>query len=488
MTLQDDSTKHVCQQCIGDPFLTDEVQEKGRDTQCSYCQETDKAITLEELADRVHGVIQKYFHLVSPEPDDFHAMLMHHGIVGLWIPDGSPATDVITDIVGLCEEAANDVAELLAEKHDLMELPDGVTAAPYDDESLYEAKDIDDWDFQDTWASFRDEVRFHSRFFSNQAEEMLNIIFGDLPNHKTVKSEPVIHEIDPDQERFFVWRARQVRSSKEIEAILKAPAREIGPPPTRRAKGGRMNAPGIRVFYGAMEKATCLAEIRAPAGSYVVIGRFELTKPLRLLNMTALEEIEVQRSYFDPEYSTELGRAAFLRRLVAEISRPVTPQDEILEYLPTQAVAEYLTNKVTPPLDGIILRSSQTRDEGHNLVLFNHASGVEHDKPFPKTDLRVYIPRPDENGESNVFVFETTAPETATSPESTSTTTAGPIWIIDHEEQDDPEPFGQPTLRLDPESVAILHTRGVKYDYVNSTISRHTYHGRLPTVISRYRI
>ena len=151
-------------------------------------------------------------------------------------------------------------------------------------------------------------------------------------------------------------------------------------------------------------------------------------------------------------------------------------------------MAEYLTNKVTPPLDGIILRSSQTRDEGHNLVLFNHASGVEHDKPFPKTDLRVYIPRPDENGESNVFVFETTAPETATSPESTSTTTTGPIWIIDHEEQDYPEPFRQPTLRLDPESIAILHTRGVKYDYVNCTVSRHTYHGRLPIVISRYRI
>ena len=35
-----------------------------------------------------------------------------------------------------------------------------------------------------------------------------------------------------------------------------------------------MNAAGISVFYGAMEEETCIAEARAPVGSYVVIGRF----------------------------------------------------------------------------------------------------------------------------------------------------------------------------------------------------------------------
>ena len=41
-----------------------------------------------------------------------------------------------------------------------------------------------------------------------------------------------------------------------------------------------MNAPGIRAFYGAMEESTCLAEIRAPVGSHVVVGRFQFTRPV----------------------------------------------------------------------------------------------------------------------------------------------------------------------------------------------------------------
>jgi hypothetical protein len=46
-----------------------------------------------------------------------------------------------------------------------------------------------------------------------------------------------------------------------------------------------------------------------------------------------------------------------------------------LEYVTTQAVADYLATAHEPPLDGIVYRSAQVK-RGKNVVLFNHASRV----------------------------------------------------------------------------------------------------------------
>src|SRR5204863_5060748 len=130
---------------------------------------------------------------------------------------------------------------------------------------------------------------------------------------------------------------------------------------------------------GAEGAGSCLAAIPAPVGSSVVYGRFEIIRPVRLLDMDALAQVYIRGSHFDPEFGIQRARAAFLSHLVQNISRPVMPNDEAFDYLPTQAVAEYLATKVKPPFDGIIFSSSQTGGEGRNVVLFNHASAAEPD-------------------------------------------------------------------------------------------------------------
>jgi hypothetical protein len=48
---------------------------------------------------------------------------------------------------------------------------------------------------------------------------------------------------------------------------------------------------------------------------------------------------------------------ALLQNFAAQaviMSRPVMPSDEDFQYLPTQAVAEYLSEKIEPKLDGLI--------------------------------------------------------------------------------------------------------------------------------------
>ena len=55
------------------------------------------------------------------------------------------------------------------------------------------------------------------------------------------------------------------------------------------------------------------------------------------------------------------------------------PSDEDFQYLPSQAVAEYPSEKIEPRLDGLIFPSSQRDGAGENVVLFRRAATVEPD-------------------------------------------------------------------------------------------------------------
>ena len=249
-------------------------------------------------------------------------------------------------------------------------------------------------------------------------------------------------------------------STEELKSILELPSREIGPPPSKLAKAGRMNPQGISVFYGAMDKHTCMSEVRAPVGSSVVVGKFELLTTIRLLDLDALAGVYAGGSIFDPDYIERKGRAAFFRHLVSEISRPVMPQDEGLEYLSTQAVAEYLAQKTNPRIDGIIFRSSQTGGEGRNLVLFNHACVVEPYTLPEGSSSEVSLPlnildEPDIF--DDIVVYETVP----SNPIEGNTTTrevdmnTSPIRLVEDDESKDFANYSDPTLRLDIERIEV---------------------------------
>jgi hypothetical protein len=74
-----------------------------------------------------------------------------------------------------------------------------------------------------------------------------------------------------------------------------------------------------------------------------------------------------QESIFSPHYDRLRNRVKFLEKFHQWISRPVLPSDEALAYLPTQAVAAYVTHVMG--LDGIVHRSTQ--------VVADHTAGGE---------------------------------------------------------------------------------------------------------------
>ena len=467
--------KHICHGCIGDKFLANEVNKEGTPIICSYCGQTRKGITLNTLETRIHEVLQEHFQLTPNQPEDYYEDFLHRE--GKWERRGESVNVVISEIAGLDESIVEDLIALLSEQYYSYESQRLGCENPYGWQAMYEERDAFDIGFHLTWEEFRRRIRFQSRFFLANDDDLLSGILGDVTTHRTHGDRPIVREINPDDHDRFIWRGRIAQSTQMLETILKSPVQELGPPPSKFAKAGRMNAQGISVLYGATDKSTCVSELRPPVGSSVVLGQFELLRTVRLLDLGALDEVYVSASYFDSEYATHKGRIAFLRELVYKITQPFMPEDEALEYLPTQVVAEYLAHEVIPGFDGMIYPSAQTDGSGQNMVIFHHASRVEpYDLPAASfVDVRIpdkaYLAQ-DDDIDHTIWVSETVSSNPAEEALSTGNGISRPKPIHLGYSLEEPKDDRHPTLRLDVESVVVLDIQGATYLSSRRSVNR----------------
>ena len=54
-----------------------------------------------------------------------------------------------------------------------------------------------------------------------------------------------------------------------------------------------MNAAGVPVFYGALDRETCISELRPPVGCTVVSGEFRLNDEIRVLDFKRIEKADL---------------------------------------------------------------------------------------------------------------------------------------------------------------------------------------------------
>jgi hypothetical protein len=376
MQMIEEEQLNICHECVGDEFLKKEIRIEGKRGKCSYCGKNRKVVPLQWLAENIHSAIKEHFYLTSNEPSALESALLNDRESSYdWERSGQEVHYLIQETAEVNEKVATDVQAYLSFYFggDPKEFEEN----PYGEEACYEESAPDTYGFKESWNFFCQEITYRARFFSQFAEQVLNELFHNLDLLKTYDGKSVIRIAGPSTEYPYIFRARVSQTHNSLDQILKNPVKELSSPPPKYAKNGRMNAPGISVFYGATEIETCIAEVRPPVGSHVVIGRFQIIKNINLLDLNTLSQIYVKGSYFAPDFKARKGHAAFLRDLVAELTKPVMPDEENFEYLPTQIVAEYLAEKVKPKLDGIIFCSSQAQNKEQNIILFHNSCAVE---------------------------------------------------------------------------------------------------------------
>lgn len=364
----------ICYKCIGETYLSKEIESEDNLVTCSYCEDEAPGSTLPELAERIDVAFEQHYDRQSEShPDDWPLELIK--LQGDdWEPNGEPIIYAIMNAVHITEEIASDVQTILEEKHYSQSSAEIGETSDCHKNSYYDTRKPNDLEWNKKWLKFEENLQSKTRFFSKVGLLHLQSVFQHINHLNTHDGKPVVKTIGPNTDIDNLYRARVFQSEAKLKTALESPDVELGPPPPKLARAGRMNANGISVFYGATKAHTATAEVRPPVGSKVVVAKFDVVRSLRLLDLSVLSSITVNGSIFDNYYAALLSRISFLRKLSQRMTRPVMPDDENFEYLPTQAIADFLASEMD--LDGIMFPSAQS-NEGLNIVLFNHAAKVE---------------------------------------------------------------------------------------------------------------
>lgn len=402
----DDNSKWICHRCIGEDYLAAEIRATGTVVACSYCSRTpEEAWTLEALSDRVMPVFNENYVLSASEPEGYEYYLHKDPESSYeWEREGDAPSEVLQTILHVEPEISDDLIEIF-DRQSGFDPRDGDFDDPYGADALYVETPFDSSELEILWTSMKNDVKHRSRFFSRAVQEFLAHIFKDL-HTLNGPNGPAITDL-PEGE--VIYRGRVAWSTDELHKLLTAPSKELSAPPSKLARAGRMNAAGVSVFYGALDKDTCLAEIRAPVGASVIVAPFRTVRPLKLVNLNTMEKVYQRRSMFDPLFQSDGERCKFLRSLSKRLSAPVLPSDEQLDYVVTQVICEYLAT-LQPQLDGLLYPSTQRAGESVNVVLFSHASRVQELVLPPGSTKEVRMSHLSDDDEDDEYTIVTRSP------------------------------------------------------------------------------
>lgn len=366
----------VCYDCVEDEHLKEIILNDGVPIECSVCHGAyNNAIAVGQLGKLMEPILREHFSL-GQEYKNFGK-----DDNGWWEQEGEPLSSVVQEVLGQHFDFEDEIVDAVIDAEDVWP-PDGDVPF-FDNTSSYVESRIRLTHYYAQWDHLLDELKHTRRFFSPTAQEFFDQLFDDIDALKFWDNEKnefgsVILELPKGTN---LYRARTCTSHQDLTDMFNNPLKLVGPPPKHLARAGRMNAEGVVVFYGAMDVNTCLAEMRPVLGGDTAVITLGSTKPLRLLDFKRLESARGKSlSYFQPDFTLQVEKKAFLRRLHGLISQPIIPSRES-DYLITQTMAEYLAHVFHVPFDGIMFASVQQAG-GTNIVLFPDAAVLVGDA-FP---------------------------------------------------------------------------------------------------------
>lgn len=466
--------KNICYCCIGESYLANEIKSAGYEALCAYCGRIAQSIGLDMLAERIEDAFADHYVQTANQPDPWEESLMaDRELIYNWIREGLPVHEAIQEATGIDEAPAADLLEILDEKY--APYPDkdnfGEEGA-FDLNSYYKRRDASFIGLHMGWQEFEHSIKTKARFFSRTAEELLARVFGGADTLKSREGRSLVVDSGPGTQLNHLYRSRVLQTDDGLMEALCRPDDCIGSPPSRMARAGRMNAQGISVFYRATTTDVAIAEVRPPVGSRVVVAKFDIIRRLRLLDLTAANDVHEEGSIFDSSFKERLHRAKFLGSLRWRMARPVMPDDEGIDYLPTQAVADFLATTNEPRLDGIIFPSVQV-EEGYNVVLFHESARVAKKKIPKGMEIAAGIGNNSEDDwEIDYFVTETMPLPGASEADRQDVGHLDPIQLF-NPPPDLSDDYREETLKLVTASVEVHHVTWIKIDTKAYTVRRY---------------
>ncbi len=217
------------------------------------------------------------------------------------------------------------------------------------------------------------EYKLKSRYLQTFIKE---ISFKNR-NPKDNKVLKILDDLSTNPERVLLpndklYRCRIVNKNSKLGAeknFWGYSANESFVPPPECTKDMRANYKYIPYLYCASNPYTALVEVRPRIGSYVSVATIQVNEEMTLLDFTLSHLPKKMKE-------SKMNLFADLSYLY---SKPIAHEDDTLDYIPTQYIAEYAKNL---GYDGIAFESSLTPElhtpvlkplalDWYNVVVFN---------------------------------------------------------------------------------------------------------------------
>lgn len=172
MTSDDDGVKQICSDCVGEAYLSAEIEQEGQAATCSYCEEFAQTWDIETLADRIEVAFEEHYYRTPDHPDSWQERLLADRESDYnWYRDGVPVLDAIENAAEVPREAAEDVLEILSDRHADFEAAKMGEETEFDPDSNYDLKGQSDQTWQEEWESFERSLKKEARFFSRIVQQ-----------------------------------------------------------------------------------------------------------------------------------------------------------------------------------------------------------------------------------------------------------------------------------------------------------------------------
>ncbi len=147
---EDVKDRSLCSDCVQEEFLRAEIERRGDDGACCYCEGGGKTLSIDQITDYIDFGISQFF-CYTEQPDEGRVL------------------DVIGDSAGVGPDAAEDVRQVLADRHQPREEDAGPNQSLFGPEAHYvRRRSLDWWDLEGDWLfdferSLKSETRYSTR-------------------------------------------------------------------------------------------------------------------------------------------------------------------------------------------------------------------------------------------------------------------------------------------------------------------------------------
>src|SRR5438132_5731421 len=223
--------------------------------------------------------------------------------------------------------------------------------------------------FTDSYYRFAQAVTRKSRYI--QDDEIRAFLATVMETSAARKDSIEKSSIWFRAQRGYTWRTEEQGPDDEEFEIPDAygPARMT---PTAEFVGdGRVNPRGIPCLYLASTKETAMAEVRPWVGYYISLAQFKVMRDVVVVNCTKDKRMFPNWLFNQnqQEIPAEKREQIAWGDIAHALSRPVTPDEPVTEYVPTQVLAEAFR---AHGYDGLVYRS--LLGDGLNIALFDCAA------------------------------------------------------------------------------------------------------------------